>query len=433
MDFAELFTQSAREIVPLTWRRGLLFLFDYRGPFVDVAVDEGMLRQAVQRLAGAAHELLDDGFVFVSAQTDWHDSGIADIAVSVAATGHRANDATLSAVLNRLHLEERDRPELATDGARVAFGVCPHLGAPVSFAANRTDGVLFALDMRVPGVLMDDGSQLPDAEGARAWLVSELPGAHQSLVRRLQRLGWATASFHSPSEALEQLERLETGMARPSLVVGTESPGVSLDSMRALRSVLPRRTQVILATSIDAPPRSTGDPDVELRPVPFSPAELIELTHRLHGMAGPFSGDTMPAPLTFEDRPQALVVDDNGVNLLVASGMLQMAGFEVQTASGGEEAIARCRSIAPQLVLMDVHMPGMDGLQTTRRLRELQRAGSLPRFAIIAATADAIEVGQAACRAAGMDGFLSKPLSLQAIEREIDRVLPGLRRKRAHG
>lgn len=431
MDFAELFTQSAREIVPLTWRRGLLFLFDYRGPFVDIAADEAMLREAIQRLARAAHDLLDDGFIFMSAQTDWNDSGTADIAISVAATGQRTDDAALSVVLQQLRLQERPRAEQATDGARVAFGVCPQTGAAVSFAANRTDGVLLALDLRVPAVLIDDGSTQPDAEGARAWLISDAPGAHQSLVRRLQRLGWATASFASPSEALEQLERLETGMARPSLVVGTESPGVSLDSMRALRSVLPRRTQVILATSLDAPPRSTGDPDVELRPLPFSPAELEELTHRLHGMAGPFSGDTMPAPLTFEDRPHALVVDDNGVNLLVASGMLQMAGFEVQTASGGLEAIERCRSVAPHLVLMDVHMPGMDGLQTTRRLRQLQHAGQLPRFAIVAATADAIEVGQAACRAAGMDGYLSKPLSLTAIEREIDRVLPGVRRKRA--
>lgn len=430
MDFAELFTESAREVVPLTWRRGLLFLFDYRGPSVDIAADDTMLRQAIQRLARAAHDLLDDGFIFMSAQTDWNDSGNADIAISVAATGQRTDDDAVSAVLRQLRLEERPRAEQATDGARVAFGVCPHTGAAVSFAANRSDGVLLALDMRVPAVLIDDGSLQPDAEGARAWLVSDPPAAHQSLVRRLQRLGWATASFGSPSEALEQLERLETGMARPSLVVGTESAVVSLDSMRALRSVLPRRTQVILATSIAAPPRSTGDPDVELRPAPFSPAELAELTLRLHGLAGPFSGDTMPAPLTFEDRPHALVVDDNGVNLLVASGMLQMAGFEVQTASGGEEAIERCRTIAPQLVLMDVHMPGMDGLQTTQRLRQLQREGLLPRFAIVAATADAVEVGQAACRAAGMDGYLSKPLSLQAIEREIDRVLPGVRRRR---
>ncbi len=127
----------------------------------------------------------------------------------------------------------------------------------------------------------------------------------------------------------------------------------------------------------------------------------------------------------FSDRPGALVVDDNAVNLLVASGLLQLAGFEVDTATGGAEAIARCLERPPKLVLMDVHMPDMDGLETTRKLRDLQRRGLLPAFPILAATADAVGIGERACREAGMDGYLSKPLSLQAIRRELERVLPG--------
>src|SRR5205085_4320137 len=96
MDFAELFTHSARQIAPLAARRGLLFLFDYRGPGLDVAQDAAALHAALRRLAEAAHQLLDDGFVFMSAQTDWHEAGVADIAVSFAATGQRADDAAVA-------------------------------------------------------------------------------------------------------------------------------------------------------------------------------------------------------------------------------------------------------------------------------------------------------------------------------------------------
>jgi CheY-like chemotaxis protein len=75
---------------------------------------------------------------------------------------------------------------------------------------------------------------------------------------------------------------------------------------------------------------------------------------------------------------------------------------------------------------MDVHMPGMDGLEATRLLRQLQSDGALPRFAIVAATADAMEIGERACYDAGMDGYLCKPLTLEAIQREVARVRPGL-------
>jgi CheY-like chemotaxis protein len=427
VDFAESFTQSARETVSLAWSRGLLFLFDYRGPFIDIDADPGVMRRAVRRLVDAALALLDDGFIFLSAQVDWNDEGLVDIAISVAGTGHRASDARIDASMQSLGLLEHPRDDTRIERTRVASGPCPLTGSRVSFAANRSDGILFALDLTVPATLIDDLTQLPHAEGARAWLVSDSPGTYQSMVRRLQRLGWATATFESAQQARQHLLQLKPGMARPSLVIGTESRVLTGQSLVILREALPQRTHILLATTVERQHADDGS-GIERRSWPLSPAELIEMTRRIHGDAGPYTGETLPAPLSARHRPQAVVVDDNSVNLLVATGLLQVAGFEVRSASSGEEAIAQCRMLPPQLVLMDVHMPGLDGLQTTRRLRAMQRDGELPHFVIVAATADAVDIGQAACRDAGMDGYLSKPLSLQAIEREIDRLLPGVRR-----
>ncbi|HEX6707236.1 MAG TPA: response regulator [Albitalea sp.] len=426
MDFAEFFTDSARELVPLAWRKGLLFLFDMRGPFVYVECDRHALHDALQRLALAALETLHDGFIFLSAQTQWHEPDRAELSISIAGTGARADDAALDRILDRLALQETPLAANGDDSARVARGACPISGGAISFAANRSDGLLFALDLEVRGRMLDDGSAPPHAGSARAWLISDTPRACQSLVRRLQRLGWATSSFASVEQAADHLVRMSAAMARPALVIAAESGRVGIGALRALRRQLPARTQVVLATAIDSTTRCV-DTDIELRHWPFSPVDLHEFTHRLHDTTPALSGLTLPAPLCFADRPTALVVDDNAVNLLVASGLLQMAGFEVDTAPGGLEAIARCRERAPQLVLMDVQMPGMDGLEATRALRILQRSGALPPFAIVAATADALELGEHACYEAGMDGYLAKPLSLQAIQREIARVLPGLR------
>lgn len=421
MDFAESFTRSAREVVLAAWQRRLLFLFDYRGPLLWLDTDEGALGRAVQRLARAGIELLHDGFVFVSAQVDLHDSGLADIAVSIAGTGERAGDAQIAAKLRELQLHEQPRTEDVSDGARVATGACPISGAAVSFAANRSDGILFALDLTVPASRLDVSEPPPDAGGERAWVLSGAPGISQSLARRLQRLGWSTSTFASPASATEYLARMAPGMARPSLVVATAALHSTVVGMHELRALLPPRSQLLLATALGAPAIDVPA-GIELCHWPLSPAELTAMTRCVQGGLGLFSGETLPAPVAFEDRPPALAVDDNQVNLLVATGLLQMAGFEVETAMTGEDAIAQCLRHPPQFVLMDVHMPGIDGIETTRRLRRLQREGALPHFRIVAATADVVPSVERACRDAGMDGYLSKPLTLQAIERELQRI-----------
>ena len=428
MDFADLFTRSAREMAPLAQRRGLQVLFDYRGPLLRVESDEAALREAVHRLCRAAIELVHDGFLFLTAQTALHEAGLGDVAVSVAAAGARADDARVGELLHSLGMTERPQAAQAGPGEepRVATGVCPRTGAIVSFAADRNDGVLFALDLTLPASPMQEQDPPPDAAGARAWLISDAPGHWEPLVRRLQRLGWATSTFASGQQAYRQLTALKPGMARPTLVIAAPSGNGSIDGFDELRMRLPPVTQFVLATGPE--PSSASHAGFETIPWPFSPGDLLTLTRRAEDTHAAFSGLTRPAPLTFGDRPRALVVDDNAVNLLVASGLLQAAGFEVATACSGSEAIERCREQAPRLVLMDVHMPGMDGLEATRRLRELQREGALPHFAIVAATADTVGVGAAACRQAGMDGFLSKPLTLEAIQCEFARVLQGRRR-----
>ncbi len=423
MDLAEFFTRSARDVAVVARGRGLLFLFDYRGPFVDLTLPEPGLAACLRRVQDAALDLLDDGFLFVTAQTEWSDDGLADVAVSVAGTGGRADEPRITEVLNQLGMVERHTDGELPDGARVADGACPQTGYRLSFAANRSDGILFGIDIRAHARLLD-GGPTPHAEGARAWLISDTHGEHQSLARRLQRLGWSITLFRTIEQAHTQLRTMSAGMTRPALVIASESEHVSVDGMRALRAELPHHTQLILAS---LKPRRLDDEGIQCLPWPFSPRELEDMTRQAETAAAAFSDETAPAPLGMQHRPHALVVDDNAVNLLVAAGLLQVAGFEVRTAAGGEEAIARCREHPPQVVLMDVHMPGMDGLQTTRRLRALQQAGVLPEFSIVAATADAREIGHPACVEAGMDGYLSKPLTLSAMERELRRVMPGIR------
>ncbi len=108
-----------------------------------------------------------------------------------------------------------------------------------------------------------------------------------------------------------------------------------------------------------------------------------------------------------------LIVDENAINRLVASAMVSRAGFEVKLASSGLEALTDARTGQWAAILMDVMMPGTDGLEATREIRKLD--GLEATVPIIALTASAMPSELGECVAAGMNGVLTKPLSFDKL------------------
>jgi signal transduction histidine kinase/CheY-like chemotaxis protein len=119
-----------------------------------------------------------------------------------------------------------------------------------------------------------------------------------------------------------------------------------------------------------------------------------------------------------------LLVEDNDANRRVVRMMLAELGLEVDEASSGTEAVERARQRQYDLILMDVQMPDIDGLEATRRIRALRQSSGhadvreSPPF-ILALTANVMESDEARCREAGMNGFLAKPLRLSTLEATI--------------
>lgn len=118
---------------------------------------------------------------------------------------------------------------------------------------------------------------------------------------------------------------------------------------------------------------------------------------------------------------RVLVVDDNAINREVAVELLRHIGVQADSAADGAEAVAMALSRAYDLIVMDVQMPGMDGIEATRRIR--QARGTLP--AIIALTANDQADDRSACLAAGMDDYLTKPVRAAQLQRALQRWAPG--------
>lgn len=109
---------------------------------------------------------------------------------------------------------------------------------------------------------------------------------------------------------------------------------------------------------------------------------------------------------------RVLIVDDNPVNLKLMRFVLESKGFQVETAHDADSARARLCERVPALVLMDVQLPGTDGLTLTRALRDDRRLAGVP---IIAVTAYAMARDEQAALDAGCDAFLTKPLDTRAL------------------
>jgi CheY-like chemotaxis protein len=122
---------------------------------------------------------------------------------------------------------------------------------------------------------------------------------------------------------------------------------------------------------------------------------------------------------------RVLLVDDNRVNQQLAGAMLDRLGLAYTCAANGIDALSRLASADFSLVLMDMEMPEMDGVTATREFRARESESGDAHLPIIAMTANALQEDRERCFAAGMDGYISKPISLTALQGEIRRLFGG--------
>jgi CheY-like chemotaxis protein len=124
-----------------------------------------------------------------------------------------------------------------------------------------------------------------------------------------------------------------------------------------------------------------------------------------------------------------LLVDDSVHNLKLTRFLLGQEGFDVRTAENAEQALIALEKHIPSLILMDIQLPGMDGLQLTRHLR---RDASLNGVPIVAFTASAIKGDEDIARASGCDGYVTKPIDTRTLGNQVREFLNQARPARTY-
>jgi len=161
------------------------------------------------------------------------------------------------------------------------------------------------------------------------------------------------------------------------------------------------------------------------------PIRRLELREAMAGLlGGTKEGEEIAATVWVPARGvrasrgglRILLVEDNQVNQRLATRMLEKRGHVVEVAANGREAVEALEKSSHDLVLMDVQMPEMDGMEATTRIRANERVSGR-RQRVVALTAHAMKGDEEKCLAAGMDGYLTKPIGAEELDELLERCM----------
>jgi len=301
-------------------------------------------------------------------------------------------------------------------GGRIWVESTVGVGTSVSFTIQAPVG---PADAVAPAVRRGRPGQAgrPEWAGRRVLIVDAHPVTRQRLQKQAEGWGFAVSAVASGEEAvpgIRQGRRFDLAIVdlqmpeSDGMAVAREirqSPDGLATPLIGLLSLGQRAPDgvEILAASLTKPIRASRLYD----------AVIDVLTRTSRPLPAPATGPLGPR-LADRHPLRILVAEDTGVNQKVILAMLARLGYEADLATNGVEAVEAARRVPYDLVLMDLHMPELDGLDAMRQIFAECEGGRRPR--IVALTASVFDEDRDACLAAGMDDFLSKPMGKDKLE-----------------
>jgi CheY-like chemotaxis protein/anti-sigma regulatory factor (Ser/Thr protein kinase) len=385
-----------------------------------VVGDAARLRQVLFNLAGNAIKFTEKGGVSIVVEPAAQPDTIS-IAVSDTGMGISMQDQA------RIFLEFEQADGSSTRkfsgtglGLTISNRIVESMGGAIVVESIPGQGSTFRVTVALPSA--DEAGvpalAVPDLRGSDILIVAPALTEASLLARRLQRWGARTKIVPDEKVAAAILPERIWSALLVDHVLGTEA---SAELARAAASV-PRRIVLVapaMRTELAAL-NEAGFSGYLIKPV-----RAASLAARLSTNEGFESGGMSevaepPSAALTGGGLSVLVAEDNEINALLTRALLIKLGHRPTVAPNGAAAIeswlaARAGNAPYDRILMDLHMPGMDGLEAARRIRASEAELGAPRTPILALTANASAEDRESCLAAGMDGFLVKPLDRERL------------------
>jgi signal transduction histidine kinase/DNA-binding response OmpR family regulator len=434
----------ARVVKPLAFRadlKELELICDIRPEVPErIAADANRLSQVITNLIGNAIKFTSAGCIELRVALDDVESDIAFLRFSVQDTGIGISPHRQESIFQAF--SQADASTTRTFGGTglgltISARLVKLMGGRMWVESQPGEGSTF--HFTIQAAILDaaepaDQEETPRLAGVPVLIVDDSAANRRVLAEMVVARGARPALASGAIEALREIAAA-MGNGAPLKLILLDSHMPDTDGF-ALAAEIKRRTAVeatAIVMLISASERACAERYRELGiagcvPKPVSRSQLMDaIRFAVEGAPPPVSAEAAAQPanrdsLAADALPlRILLAEDNPVNQMVAGRLLQKQGHLVKVASSGLEALAAIEANVFDLVLMDAQMPGMDGFEATRAIREQEklRGGHVP---IIALTAHAMSGDRQRCLSAGMDGYASKPIRAEDLFQEIERV-----------
>jgi PAS domain S-box-containing protein len=394
--------------------------------FVDPALpaqvvgDAARLRQVLLNLIGNAVKFTDQGGVSVIAEPGtWPD----EVTLMVCDTGIGIAPELQARVFEEFEQADsgRTRRHGGTGlGLSISKRIVERMGGTIMLESTPGRGSVFSFTVALPRAENDAQVTPPDLAGVNVMIVAPHTVESSLLARRLSAWGARTLAVADPAAARTLIPERAWDTIMIDRAVGTTE---AADLLAVCPRELARRIVLVRPSERHELPvlKEAGFTGYLIKPV-----RAASLAARFADAAGETADDDAE-----RERSAAtvggmsiLVAEDNEINALLARALLSKLGYRPTVAVNGADAVdawmaAQAVGEPYGLILMDVHMPVVDGIEATRRIRAAETESGSSRTPIVALTAGAFADDRDACQEAGMDSFLVKPLDRERLAEAI--------------
>ncbi|MDP3899296.1 MAG: response regulator, partial [Mesorhizobium sp.] len=428
--------------------------------------DVGRIRQIITNLLGNAVKFTDSGHVLVNV-TGEADGQETRLSVAVTDTGIGIPADKLSHVFEKFSQVDASstrRHEGTGLGLAITSRLIDLMKGAIEVASEEGKGSTFTVTLALEHCADQTRRRHAplDVTGARILIVDDNPVNRTILMEQMNSWAFDACAAEGGAEGLQVLDvTARHGLKVDCIILDYQMPGMTgADVARIIRSIpVVAETPIIMLTSVDQSfsNKSYRDLDIDAHLIkPARSSALLDalvttiqrhrsrrdpaIEHRdeetapkAEAVAAPRVPSRPPAAAratTDGHRVDILVAEDNEVNQLVFTQILGETSYSFEIVGNGRLAVETFQSMNPRMILMDVSMPEMNGLEATAAIRALELAtgGHVP---IVGVTAHALKGDRERCLDAGMDDYLSKPISpnalLTKLERWMDEAAAGLR------